>query len=373
MQALVKDKADAIEDTFPAIVQDLQFANGLIAQAMTKSSWSRNKSWVLKFQAYVRERCPGLIRSRGIIAAILSDRIVLAFLASVVREDPKAKTRVGAAKRAVNFLRALADARPSDDDPNVRLMARGARDAVARTVRQSPAFHAAFVSAIISEWGSSPIWWKRQTALMIVLSVCTLARGDESVSCRQDGIAWIRHDGTQVRHRLFGYPEHLELSALNHLRGFLVLFPSRKNKLATPTWLPVVNAAVMLMLAKHLHWLAGHRPGTGGCLFPARKLTRKGYASTFAASAYPNRAMSAHSFRLLIRLALVECCGLSEGQAKEFGTHSLRTGAIEILRQKGVPAEIRQQLGGWMSASSALGYLQLPVGAQFNLLKRIFE
>ena len=77
--------------------------------------------------------------------------------------------------------------------------------------------------------------------------------------------------------------------------------------------------------------------------------------------------------RKLIRLALVECCGLSTQQASHFGTHSLRIGAMEILRSKGVPAELRQQLGGWISAVSALGYLQLPVTAQFNILGKIFH
>jgi hypothetical protein len=83
--------------------------------------------------------------------------------------------------------------------------------------------------------------------------------------------------------------------------------------------------------------------------------------------------MSVTAFRKFIRLALVECCELSPDQAKQFGTHSLRIGAVELLRHKGVPANIRQQLGGWMSASSAIGYLQLPVGAQFNLLRRVFH
>ena len=56
--------------------------------------------------------------------------------------------------------------------------------------------------------------------------------------------------------------------------------------------------------------------------------------------------MSVNVFRKLICMALVECCGLTPEQTKEFGTHSLRIGAIELLRQKGVPANIRQQLGG---------------------------
>ena len=74
-----------------------------------------------------------------------------------------------------------------------------------------------------------------------------------------------------------------------------------------------------------------------------------------------------------MRQALVECCELSPAQAREYGTHSFRVGSVELLRRIGVPAETRQQLGGWMSADCALGYLQLPVSAQFNVLSKIFN
>ena len=67
--------------------------------------------------------------------------------------------------------------------------------------------------------------------------------------------------------------------------------------------------------------------------------------------------MSVYSLRLLTRQALVECYQLTPVQAGRFGTQSFRVGAVELLRRKGVPAEIRQQLGGWMPTSAALGYL----------------
>ena len=109
-----------------------------------------------------------------------------------------------------------------------------------------------------------------------------------------------------------------------------------------------------------------------GCLFPARVSVRRGGVRSYVPSMRADAHISVQSFRALIRLALVECCNLTTEQAAEFGTHSLRIGAMELLRSKGVPAEIRQQLGGWMSAVAALGYLQLPVTAQFNMLGRIF-
>lgn len=81
--------------------------------------------------------------------------------------------------------------------------------------------------------------------------------------------------------------------------------------------------------------------------------------------------MNTEEFRSLIRLGLVECCGLSDHQANLYGTHSLKIGAIELLRRRGVSQELRQQLGGWMSSAVALRYLQLTPGIQFDVLRSI--
>ena len=65
------------------------------------------------------------------------------------------------------------------------------------------------------------------------------------------------------------------------------------------------------------------------------------------------------------------CCGIKVSHAEEFGTHSNRIAAIEILRRRGVPRELRQQLGDWMSKSTALRYMQLTPGAKFDILDSI--
>ena len=166
MKTLVRADRPAPEPLGPRIFCDLRFAHSLMAQAMTKASWSRNEAWVSKFNEYLLLSCPRLLKSQGFQAALRSNEIALAFLASVAREDPAAKTRVKSAKRAVNFLRSLARMSPLDLDPCIKLLARSASTAVARTVRQSPAFHTAYVRAITSNWGSSGVWWKRQVALM---------------------------------------------------------------------------------------------------------------------------------------------------------------------------------------------------------------
>ena len=365
-----------VHEVPPVLADDLRFAQSIIAGAMTTCSWSRNKRWALQFANYVGKAYPGSFGREMFPRLLLSNRLALAFLARVVREKPSAKTRVKSAKRAVNFLRSLAHAPSLDNDPRVRLLSRSFQHSTARTVRQSPAFPAVFAKTILSRWGRSPVWWHLMITLMIILALCTMARGAEMASCRREGVVWVRPDGTQVRADLFspltsGKPANLSL--FKQVRGFLLLFPSRKNHKSTPTWVPVVSAAAVSLLAEHLRWLDSYRGSSPGCLFPARRAAGPRWARTFTPSTDPEAAMSVDSFRQVLRLTLTQCCGLSAAQAQQFGTHSLRIGAMELLRSRGVPAEIRQQLGGWMSATSALGYLQLPVAAQFGMLRRIFS
>ena len=373
MQRLVRP---GVDKTPPLLVRsDLRFANDLIAGAMNKCSWSRNKRWALKFANYINNAYPGPAARELFPRLLLSNRLALAFLARVAREKPRAKTRVKSAKRAVNFLRSLGHAPSLDNDPRVRLLSRSFQRSFARTVRQSPALPAIFARAILSRWGRSPVWWHRMVALMVIMALCTMARGAEIAGCRREGVVWVRPDGTQVRADLFSPLADqgpLCPPLFGQVRGFLLLFPARKNHQSTPTWVPVVSAAAVSLLARHLQWLDAYRGPSPGCLFPARRAAGPRWARTFVPTMDPEAAMSVDSFRLILRSALAQCCGLSAAQARQFGTHSLRVGAMELLRSRGVPAEIRQQLGGWMSATSALGYLQLPVAAQFGMLRRIF-
>ena len=93
--------------------------------------------------------------------------------------------------------------------------------------------------------------------------------------------------------------------------------------------------------------------------------------SIFRPLTHPDSFMSTEEYRDLIRVALQDCCGLSADQANNYGTHSLKIGAVELLRSRGVGQELRQQLGGWMSSAVALKYLQLNPGIQFDILKAL--
>ena len=84
-----------------------------------------------------------------------------------------------------------------------------------------------------------------------------------------------------------------------------------------------------------------------------------------------DQVMNVDDFREWIRKAYMECCGIDLSIAKEIGTHSIKIGSIEFLRAKGVPEELRRQLGGWMSKEVALHYLQLSSASKLDVLDSI--
>ena len=58
--------------------------------------------------------------------------------------------------------------------------------------------------------------------------------------------------------------------------------------------------------------------------------------------------MSTEDFRALIRLALRECCGLSQKQAEQYGTHNLKIGAIGRAPEEPRSGTGAQTATGWM-------------------------
>ena len=303
---------------------------------------------------------------------IQDEQLILAFLASVAKEQPRATSRVDAAKRALNFVRDVAGLRPLDKNINIRMLAKATRGRRAVTVRQSPHMPVSFLHCMISGWGSSHIWWQCQVVLMILLAFCSVGRGDEICSCLRRGVAWVLQSGRVITDESFR-PEHhckdKNCRRQNCVRGFLILFPSRKNKQNSPSWVPVASAAAVRLMTSHLDWLDSTYPTGCRHLFLPRRSSRASGRRTYSAPLNPNARMSVQTFRNLLRQCIVQCCGLDPSLAAEYGTHSPRLGAIELMRKHGVPAELRQQMGQWMSQQVALGYLQLYPGEQFDVLQ----
>ena len=118
---------------------------------------------------------------------------------------------------------------------------------------------AIFIAVIVEQWGFSDTWWRRQVALMILLSFCTLARGAAITSCLCEGLSWVRKDGSQPRNpNTFVSVQHCRAPDCSHpgcVRGFLLLFPARKNRRNSPSWLPVAERSAVSMMANYVRWL----------------------------------------------------------------------------------------------------------------------
>ena len=73
-----------------------------------------------------------------------------------------------------------------------------------------------------------------------------------------------------------------------------------------------------------------------------------------------------------MRNSLRECVPLMTKQwAKLYSGHSLRVGGSNHMRQLGVANDIHRRLGGWMSLTSAQGYMQLSAREQFRYSLRL--
>lgn len=356
----------------PELRDDLVFADTLIAEAVTKSTWARNKSWIGKFTAYVFEKRPAIKQEPNLSSAFADEQLILAFLAHVAAEQPKAKTRVDAAKRAINFVRSIADLPSLDENASIKMLAKATRARSVSSVRQSPHLPSSFLHCVMHDWGASDIWWKWQITLMTFLAFCSIGRGDEVCSCLREGIAWVLQDGSIISSKSFRPGHHCNDKTCkqhNCVRGFLILFPSRKNHQHRPSWIPVASASAVGLMTRHLNWLDSHElPFTWKHMFLPRSSVRCAGKRVYSVPISPTARMDVDSFRTLLRQAVTECCEVPARVAAQYGTHSPRLGAIELLRKHGVPAELRQQMGQWMSQSVALSYLQLPAGEQFDVL-----
>ena len=195
---------------------------------------------------------------------------------------------------------------------------------------------------------------------MAAVSFTCLLRGADTVSIDRDGVAWVHHDGSITQDAKFA--PKFGTKASRNIRGVLLCIPARKNNQHSPAWILIMNKAVLRLLAQHITFLNSSMPNHLP-LFIAPPSRRAGFD--------PSKRISVNTFRTLTRKALQECGNLSQQEANAYGTHSFRIGAVELLRKRGVPSELRRQLGGWMSRTAALGYLQLSPSAQLDVLQSL--
>ena len=143
-----------------------------------------------------------------------------------------------------------------NSNSSVTKLAKAARSRKVATVRQRPHMPVSFFTP---GWGSTRVWWKRQVTLMTFIAFSTIGRGDEICNCLlRDGITWVLQNGSTVSATSFRPGHHCCDKACNRdncVRGFLILFPSRKNHQHKPSWIPVASAVTVRLMISHLDWL----------------------------------------------------------------------------------------------------------------------
>ena len=375
MKVLVGLPGPSHRGDLPGLESDLKHADQVLIDALSLSTWERNASWAGKFADYIRDNCPSLTSGVSVAPAVAREDAVLAFLANVNRRCPGSKTVVKAARRAINALRSLMGLPSLENHMRANLLAKASRMRNVSTVKQSAGIVPVMLAAMIHGWGRSRVWWKRQTVLMALLGFVTLARGAGVTSCLDTGVAWVACVGHILPHDPYFKPEvRCDRSGCVHprcVKGFLNLIPFRKNRQDAPTWIPVAEKNTIDLMVKHLEFRRGLNPATTAMFLDRDNVSFVNGTPVFLPLTHAGSGMTTNTFRSLLRMALRECCGLSQELSEQYGTHSLKIGAIELLRSRGVGQELRQQLGGWMSSASALRYLQLTPGIQFDVLKSL--
>ena len=124
-----------------------------ITAGIGAGSWSRIASWLQKFKAYLSEVASKSGRATISKRMVRHNGLALEFCAQVA-DEAKGRTRVGAAIRAINFVRNFLGVQPLSDDPRVKLLQEGVLRSDPHLPKGAPPFPPPAVIAIVSRWGS---------------------------------------------------------------------------------------------------------------------------------------------------------------------------------------------------------------------------
>lgn len=213
----------------------------------TRRSLSRISSWLKLFKKFLLEfeECHGSDKIRRATVANLD--VCLEFLAEVAGQH-KGRTRVVAAARALDFVRAVFGWSLLKGDPRTALLKRGALRLQPHKPRGASPFPAVAMAAIASKWGRSSTWWKRMVATIVVIAFVDLLRGAGILSIPRKGVTWVVH------HREYLNPPFVPA---NHT-GALLLIPFRKSSQSQPEWVPIKRGLATSLLSRYMRWRRRH-------------------------------------------------------------------------------------------------------------------
>ena len=160
----------------------------------------------------------------------------------MVADEERGHTRVAAAVRAINFVRALLGISPITDDPRTSLLQKGVLRLNPHKAKGAVPFPCVAVLAIAQKWGSSRVWWKRMVATIIYTAFLGVLRAAGILSAPNRGVTWL------IGPRERTDPEHIPKAHT----GALMLITKRKTGQSTYSWVPFHAGPATKMLAKHI-------------------------------------------------------------------------------------------------------------------------
>lgn len=299
------------------------------------------------------------LRERGVRADLptLQDypETVAAYLAKVMANS-KGVSATHKAAAAINFVMGLRDLEPVANKTLPKAVKRSANLQRKRPRKKAGVLSRHEVEQVLDEWGSDANAgdreWRRWVALLVGLSVCTLARWADA----QFPLAGLYLPEGQAAQ---------------------VCFPKRKNRQTGDVFWASVPSSKTLSLLRELLALRGHsvsdagevQAPRGAFLFPAlvhrAGSGRRADAVWEVKEHFGRLGKSQYKVYLkLFRRALQGCCGFTKPQSLLFSLHTARrTGNTWLARGKPgvapVSQDMRMAAGCWSARSSEVLYNEL--------------
>ena len=318
-------------------------------------SWSRMGSWMEKFFAFAREVCTQSGQHRTQEQCVASTTMCRHFIAMVANES-KGSTRPRSARAALSKFRLKRGWTHLNDDQAISAIVQGAEAECPRTKRQSAGFSRRVVNYVVGNWGVSRLWWERQVATVMALGFVSLMRLGEICSIQRSGIRVVYADGSEADLQKLS-----RLPTAQEIKGLLFHLPWRKNHVAQDCWVPVSCKVVLRLVLRQVRSLRDNRsPNTA--LFPARV-----YRGRKESTMNPTNWMGERPWVRSMQDALMKCVPfMSTRWAKLYTGHAMRVGGSNYMRKIGMSSDIHRRMGGWMSLTSAQGYMALSPAEQFR-------
>jgi hypothetical protein len=252
---------------------------------------------------------------------------------------------------------------PVGSDHRVTVILEAAKRLRTKSIVKKAGFTFEEVKQINAKWGAHEQIGKRMISLAVCMGFLGLFRWADLAVINVGGIFFTEY-------------------------GILVCVPIRKNQQVYPTWVAIADTkapyGVVARLKRMLRDLGYNNIPEHGLIEGATEYLFRDVVPLdghthehkrrdgFSPQSTGRRSMTKHAYSHYLsrfRAALVECCGFAKGTARDFGTHSVRSGGDTHLFNCGYGPEQRREVGDWATALVERDYLRLRCEQMFAMVR----